>query len=619
MPITLGLNIASLSARRQLGKSSRELTKTFERLSSGQRINRSSDDAAGLAIANALRSDSRVFDQAVRNVNDGISLLNIAESAVENLSGIVIRLKELAQQAANGSLGYAQRGSLDDEAQALKEEYFRIAKSTSFNDQNIFEADFGTLNLQAGFGADGVIGQGLGGAIGDGTLGNANSFSFGSADFQYTTGDFDGDGNVDIVATDTTDDVLYMLLGNGSGGFTESGSFSAGGAYPTGVTSGDFNGDGLLDAAVIDRATGEIGVLLGNGDGTFQTPSTYSVVTNSFALWSADFNGDGADDLVTNAVSGDAFYVLLNEGDGTFGNATSFSASNLGSGSDLAIGDYNEDGITDLVFSSATDETIQVFEGAGDETFTSTLTISLSEVPDSIVTDDFDGDGHLDFVVSQPLGQFATLYSGDGSGGFNNGTAFSVGVEPRGLAAGDLNGDGSPDLVFSDGTDNSVILLLNDGDGTFTSSATVSVTSGGNQVFLEDFNNDGVLDVGTKSSEFEVLLSNTTDGVAPLLEFSLESITGAKSALSQFTHKLEQLSQQRGEIGAFESRLLAAKNVLYASSENFKAADSQIRDADIAPESANLTRLQILQQASTTVLAQANQQPAIAISLLNAP
>ena len=115
MPITMGSNIASLQARRVLDSTTKAVGKVQERLASGMRINRASDDAAGLAIAETLKADSKVFAQAIRNVNDGVSALNIAESAIAELSGIVNRIRELATQSANGALSNTQRESLDKE------------------------------------------------------------------------------------------------------------------------------------------------------------------------------------------------------------------------------------------------------------------------------------------------------------------------------------------------------------------------------------------------------------------------------------------------------------------------------------------------------------------------
>jgi len=145
MPITIGSNIESLRAQRQLSKASTELGSVFERLSSGMRINKASDDAAGLSIATSLNSDRRVFTQGIRNFNDGISLLNVADSAVDSLSNIVLRLKELAEQSANGTYSHTQRKALDKEAQSLSKEYLRVAQSTKFNGLNLFGGSLGEI------------------------------------------------------------------------------------------------------------------------------------------------------------------------------------------------------------------------------------------------------------------------------------------------------------------------------------------------------------------------------------------------------------------------------------------------------------------------------------------
>ena len=130
MSITIASNIASLQAQRKLSSATTRLSTVFERLASGSRINKASDDAAGLAIAESLRTDARVYAQAVRNVNDGISTLAIAEGALKQLSGIVVRQKELAEQAANGVYSTKQREALETEANALCK--FRKSSDTRF-------------------------------------------------------------------------------------------------------------------------------------------------------------------------------------------------------------------------------------------------------------------------------------------------------------------------------------------------------------------------------------------------------------------------------------------------------------------------------------------------------
>ena len=143
MTIRLGSNISSLTAQRKLADGTAALSKTFERLSSGQRINRASDDAAGLAIADSLNAASRVYTQGIRNFSDGLSLLSIAEGALQQLQAITIRQIELAEQAANGVYSTKQRQALNDEANALVDEFNRIVESTSFNGLNVLD---GTLS-----------------------------------------------------------------------------------------------------------------------------------------------------------------------------------------------------------------------------------------------------------------------------------------------------------------------------------------------------------------------------------------------------------------------------------------------------------------------------------------
>jgi flagellin len=135
--VSLGSNISSLRTQRFLGQATTLNSIVSERLSSGQRINRASDDAAGLAIADALKSDARLTTVAQRNINDGISALNIIDSALESQTGILTRMLELAEQSANGVYGEEQRASLNIEYQALIKEYGRIGDVTKFNGLNL--------------------------------------------------------------------------------------------------------------------------------------------------------------------------------------------------------------------------------------------------------------------------------------------------------------------------------------------------------------------------------------------------------------------------------------------------------------------------------------------------
>ncbi len=139
MPIRIFNNIPSLNAQRILGINNDRLAISVERIASGIRINRGADDAAGLAISEALRSDIRALRQAIRNANDGISLINVTEGALNEQSGILIRLRELSSQAATGTVGSTERQTIQLEFDALRSEIDRIAATTEFNGQKLVD------------------------------------------------------------------------------------------------------------------------------------------------------------------------------------------------------------------------------------------------------------------------------------------------------------------------------------------------------------------------------------------------------------------------------------------------------------------------------------------------
>ncbi|MBB85566.1 MAG: flagellin FliC [Deltaproteobacteria bacterium] len=149
MGLRVNSNIASINAQRNLVNSTGELQKSLQRLSSGLRITRAADDAAGLAISEQFRADIRSIGQAQRNANDGISLLQVGEGALNEVSSILIRQRELAIQAANGTLGNEERETLDNEFQDLVAEIDRIAAVTSFNGTNVLQGG-GSTTFQIG-------------------------------------------------------------------------------------------------------------------------------------------------------------------------------------------------------------------------------------------------------------------------------------------------------------------------------------------------------------------------------------------------------------------------------------------------------------------------------------
>ena len=609
MSISFGSSIGSLKAQRQLGKVSAEVSTVFERLSSGQRINKASDDAAGLSVVSSLQTDRRVFTQGIRNYNDGISLLNVADGAIEQLSTIVIRLKELAEQAANGIYGVNQRKALDAEAQDLSREYFRIERTTTFNGRGVFFAEFGELRLQGGYGTTGGIQSGLGGAIGTGSFGADTSYTEVGTNVStaISLGDLNGDGILDLV--DAGYGIARVRLGTGSGTFGAATSYTSGG-YD--ISLGDLNGDGILD--LVGGEGGTATVRLGTGSGTFGADTSYTMTGGVNALSLGDLNGDGILDLVT---TNGATNVRLGSGNGTFGAAVSYSTASNNT-YDLSLGDLNGDGVLDLVtVGYSSDGFTNVRLGRGDGTFGAAATYSGGATNGLgwLSLGDLNGDGVLDLVTS---GYGSGVRLGRGDGTFGTQTALSIFGD---TSLGDLNGDGILDLVTAQ---NGTEVRLGTGSGAFGPG--VYYTSGGSfysrAATLGDLNGDGVLDIaaagydGGFNSSATTRLSQVVSGVSPLLSFKLTSRADALQALSQFDQARNRLSTQRGIIGAFQSRITVAGNVLQASAENYAAAAGRIKDADVADESSKLVRTQILQQAASAVLAQANQQPSLALQLI---
>ena len=210
MKINLNCNIASLQARRNYFQIGKDVERGLEKLSSGLRITRANDDYGGMSIASKMRTEAAVLKKGVENINEGISVANIADQALAQLTGILTRQKELAEQSANGIYSDDQRLAMNEEANALVEEYNRVIDTTSYNGQKILAGEMGELSIQGGFGsscsATFCIGEELqiGNSVGEAELLDtavASKFSF--------VGDFDGDGS-DEIAHLGASDVVYQ-------------------------------------------------------------------------------------------------------------------------------------------------------------------------------------------------------------------------------------------------------------------------------------------------------------------------------------------------------------------------------------------------------------------------
>ncbi|MGE3171670.1 MAG: flagellin [Planctomycetota bacterium] len=152
MGLRVNTNVTSINAQRNLSSVTDRLSSNFRRLSTGLRISTAADDAAGLAISERLRSQVRSLEQAKRNANDGISLVQTAEGALNEVSSILVRLRELAIQSSNGSVSNQDKETLDEEFQSLVNEIDRIGNSTEFNGIKLLDGTSSSISFQVGFG-----------------------------------------------------------------------------------------------------------------------------------------------------------------------------------------------------------------------------------------------------------------------------------------------------------------------------------------------------------------------------------------------------------------------------------------------------------------------------------
>lgn len=632
MPITLGANIAALYAKRDLEQSSQGLSKSFQRLSSGLRINSPSDDPAGLALASGLNAKSRVFSQALRNVSDATSMLNIAESALDELGNITTRLQELTTQAATGSLSNDQRLALNDEADALAAEFNRIVSSVSFNKQDLYNGAPVGVQIQAGFGTTGSFtlsfGEKLVRAVGTGTFTATQTFSFGDAGI--TGGFINGDFYGDIVRGDSSAQKVGVYINNGNGTFQAVSSFDTGVAFDllhVVAPAGTSDQGNPSDIALGSAGSSAVYIMRNNGTGTFATAVSYQLTAAAFGQTfdSEYFNDDSNADLIVGTATG--FDVLLGNSDGSYQAAIHHD---LGSAYDeLVYVDVNADGITDVATNVQAADTVVVALGNGDGTFQAATSFTTGIADSHVIFGDFDRDGKEDLAISSDSDPNVRVRIGNGDGTFTAGYSFSGGgVIPLGSGT-DLNSDGYLDIIGTNFTDasggNKWGYFLGNGDGTFQAIRTSSLTNSSGDTILGigpgqfDASNDGVTEVLALdlNTGVPIIYTQSSTLSSTIAYLNIQTSKKAEQSLTLVQAIADRISIERGIIGSLQSRSQVVASNLIAARENYDAASGRITDVDVAEETAQLVRQQILQQGSAAVFAQANLQPKIALELLS--
>jgi len=718
--MVINTNIMSINAQNNLRTSQNDMSTAMERLSSGKRVNSAADDAAGLAIINRFTSQERGLNIAIRNANDGISMIQTAEGALDETTNILQRMRELAIQSANGIYSDANRATLNAEVNQLKAELTRIAETTSFNGLKILDGSLGDLELQVGAEAGERITVNLGTGFDAESLGTSET-ALSSGEFtlaeetgsslKYATGSGTSLDAGDLVINDV--DIPGFSSGSDTASTTDVGrsalaiadainsvSEQTGVVAEAGKTTttlsvalsaatstqtitlatGDFviNDVSITGAAADADADDLVGWINAKSDQTGVTASlasgelTFTAVDGRniefdfdagiASATGATFTLDGLTDDVNLITGGTDFSVsgsvtlrsneeftiggnnpsdagfsegsvnldvtALQDVAGSVGNSYAGTFTTLSNG-DLAINGYNVDfsGVTlsasneqsrILQYDSAMyiSEAINSTDGLKSEVVATATTVA------NLGTISANTSKLLDLTVNGVTVSFGqNIETGDSNG-------YLVGALNNAFAGEAANSD-AEGLVASLNDAGELIITADDGRNIDVAVATAS-TSGGVLSNIDTTSTStfvvakGTVSLAAKEGyalgeiggDRRSLAGIDTSSQGSIATIDISTQSGAQDALAVVDRALDYLADARGDLGAASNRLEFTINNLSSVVENASAARSRVQDADFAAESAALARAQVLQQAGTAMLAQANAAPQSVLSLL---
>lgn len=580
MALVIGTNVASLNSQRQLMSSGNALDRATERLSSGNRINSAKDDAAGLAIGNRMTSQVRGLDQAVRNANDGISLIQTAEGALQESTNILQRMRELSVQSANGIYGESDRKTLQAEVKQLQSELTRISETTSFNGKTLLDGSLGTTALQVGAQANQTIdvkigsfsANSLGGSSGD-VVGAATTLAaMHTGANALGAGDLEINDKANTALTATNAATVNKLLD---------------------VLNADFNPVGVSVATVSEFSAANIG--------------SGVLVAGSDALGIAVVDGDGNTQTlqITGTNSMNEVVTKINEAAGGTVQAS------LNENGKLILTAQNSASIT---LSNVTGTAAQTAVGAGSGATSATFSLVLNKQAG------FSGEIKIESATPADLRVAGfDAHQADGSiisaaattqNALNKGDLIINGVEVGPIAAGTdvaTQRTNVIDGINEKSAETGVIAYAGTVAGTL---ALKSVD--GSEVSIK-FGDNATSTIGTDTGLIE---RNAAEGSGSVASIDISTAAGAQKAIGIIDKALEQVNSTRADLGAANNRLDFTVSNLSNISEKTSASRSRIMDADFASETANLSRSQVLQQAASAMLAQSNARPQQVLSLL---
>jgi len=296
---------------------------------------------------------------------------------------------------------------------------------------------------------------------------------------------------VAVMASQSYTSATALTASGSAGNYTLSGTVAAFGSE---ILSGPIS---FLDTTNSSVQIGATSLSMFSANYTLPVP--YSVGSNPHSIAVGDFNGDGILDMVVANYGGDSVSVLLGNGDGTFQTqatyATGSSPYSVANPYSVAVGDFNGDGKLDIVVANSAGSSVLILRGNGDGTFQPRVSYTTGLYPSSVAVGDFNGDGKLDLIVGNAGGDTVSVLLGNGDGTFQSQVTYATGIDPFSVAVGDFNGDGKLDIVVVNSEVGTVSVLLGNGDGTFRTQVIYATGTYPSSVAVSDFNGDGKLDL----------------------------------------------------------------------------------------------------------------------------